>query len=69
MSYLHREVPSRPPAPPAGVLRESVRFDALGRKTSQRVRPVGGSEPKLSADPDRKLAEIVRGPGSQPQDH
>lgn len=32
------------------------------------LRPVGGSEPKLSADPDRKLAEIVRGPGSQPRD-
>ncbi len=36
--------------------------------TNPELRPIGGSEPKVSADPDRKLAEIVRGPGSRPGD-
>lgn len=30
--------------------------------------PAKGTEPRLSADPDRRLAEVVRGPGARPQE-
>lgn len=32
-------------------------------------KPVRGPDPALSAEPDRHLAEVVRGPGAPPRDH
>ena len=51
--------PAEPVAAPAPPRREP----ALGPE----LRPVGAPEPKISADPDRRLAEIVRGPGPRPK--
>jgi len=68
MSYLHREVPSRPPAPPAGVLRESVRFDPpiepsrtelfLSGTETRTIRLISDARPRIAYPGDGSILAL-----------